>query len=253
MTSSSNTNTWLYHHLPNTSVKFRLFCFPYAGGGAATYLQWRQGLPPQVDVCPIELPGRGKRFSERPFTSLPRLVEALAQGIEAYLSLPFAFFGHSMGGLISFELARYLRRQQLASPSHLFVSAFRAPHLPDPDPPIHQLPDVEFIKELQRFNGTPQAVLEHRELMQVLLLTLRADFCVCETYIYADEEPLSCPLSVFGGLQDPDISRADLQQWQKQTRSLFSLRMFAGDHFFLFPREELLLRAISKDLMPYLK
>jgi len=253
MTSSSNVNAWIQLYIPKKTTKFRLFCFPYAGGGAVTFHAWRDQFPPEVEVCAVELPGRGKRFTEEPFTSLPPLIDALAQGIEPYLTLPFAFFGHSMGGLVSFELARYLRKKQIASPMHLFISAFRAPQLPDPDPPIHQLPDVEFIKELKQLNGTPQAVLENTELMQVLFHTLRADFSVCETYVYEEEAPLPCHLSVFGGVYDNEVSRAELEQWQKQTRSDFSLRMFPGDHFFLLPMQRPLLRAISQDLMPYLK
>src|SRR3954447_23673219 len=107
MTSSSNVNTWIQPYMPKNRAKFRLFCFPYAGGGAVLFHTWRDQFPPEVDVCPIELPGRGKRFTEKPFISLSPLIEALAQGIEPYLTLPFAFFGHSMGGLVSFELARY--------------------------------------------------------------------------------------------------------------------------------------------------
>jgi medium-chain acyl-[acyl-carrier-protein] hydrolase len=253
MTSSSDGNPWIQLYTPKNHAKFRLFCFPYAGGGAVLFHPWRDRFPPEVDLCPIELPGRGKRFTEKPFTSLPPLIEALAQGIEPYLTLPFAFFGHSMGALVSFELARYLRERQMALPGHLFVSAFRAPQLPDPDPPIHQLPDAEFIEELKQLNGTPQAVLEHAELMQLLLATLRTDFAVCETYVYREEAPLPCPLSVFGGMQDNEVNRAELEQWRKQTTSNFSLRMFPGDHFFLFPMQGPLLRAIAQDLKPYLK
>ena len=218
-----------------------------------TFFQWQSEALPEMDVCPIELPGRGKRFSEDPFTSLSPLIEALAQGIEPYLTSPFAFFGHSMGGLISFELARYLRKQQMPLPAHLFISAFRAPQLPDKDPPIHQLPDAEFIHELKRFNGTPPDVLENMELMQVLLNTLRADFALCEIYTYAEEAPLSCPLSVFGGVQDKEVTRTELEQWQKQTTRDFSLRMFPGNHFFLVPMQKLLLQAISQDLRSYFK
>lgn len=253
MTSHPNTESWIQLHKPKSQAKIRLFCFPYAGGGAMAFFRWQNEILPEIDVCPIELPGRGKRFSEAPFISLPPLIEALAQGIEPYLTSPFAFFGHSMGSLVSFELARYLRKQQMPLPAHLFISAFRAPQLPDKDPPIHQLPDVEFIHELKRFNGTPPAVLENMELMQVLLNTLRADFAVCETYIYAEEAPLPCSLSVLGGVQDKEVSRTELEQWQKQTTRGFSLRMFPGDHFFLVPMQTLLLQAITQDLRSHLK
>ena len=252
MTFHLNAETWVFPHTRKSHAKIRLFCFPYGGGNSVAFVPWQQEAVPEVDVCPIELPGRGKRFMEQPFTALSPLIEALAQGIAPYLSTSFAFFGHSMGALISFELTRYLRRQQMALPVHLFLSAFRAPQLPKPDPPIHQLPDDEFLHELKRFNGTPQAVLENAELMQLLLHTLRADFAVCETYAYAKEKPLSCPLSVFGGTQDREVTRAELEQWQMQTTREFSLRMFPGDHFYLFTLQRLLLQTILQDLTPYL-
>src|SRR5690348_15855875 len=105
-------NPWMFNQ-PKDHTKLRLFCFPYAGGGATAYLQWQKDILPEVDICPIELPGRGKRFIEQPFTSLAPLIEALAEGIEPYLTMPFVFFGNSTGGLFSFELARYLRQQQM--------------------------------------------------------------------------------------------------------------------------------------------
>jgi medium-chain acyl-[acyl-carrier-protein] hydrolase len=180
------------------------------------------------------------------------LIEALTDGVQPYLTMPFAFFGHSMGGLISFELARQLRRQQIATPVHLLVSAHRAPQLPDSDPPIHQLPDAEFMEELHRFNGTPRDVLENAELMHLFLPVLRADFAVCETYIYTPEEPLACPISVFGGLRDGKVSQSQLEAWREQTRGSFKLRMFAGDHFYLHALQESLLRAISQELAQHL-
>lgn len=247
-----HTNSWLFNQ-PEGQATLRLFCFPYAGGGATAYLQWQRDVLPEIDICPIELPGRGKRFIEQPFTSLAPLIEALAEGIKPYLNIPFAFFGHSMGGLISFELTRYLRRQQMAQPTHLFISAFRAPQLPPANPPIHQLSDAEFIQELKRFNGTPPAVLEHAELMELLLGTLRADFATCETYHYTAEEPLSCPISVFGGLQDQEVTRTELEQWRQQTTRTASLRMFPGDHFFLVAMQKRLLQTITQDLATYLQ
>jgi medium-chain acyl-[acyl-carrier-protein] hydrolase len=162
---------------------------------------------------------------------------------------PFAFFGHSLGALISFELTRRLRRQKTPSPLQLFISGCRAPQIPNPDPPIHQLPDAEFIEELGRFNGTPQAVLDNPELMEVFLPLLRSDIGLWETYVYDHEAPLDCPISAFGGLADEEVSREELAAWRDQTRSSFSMQMFPGDHFFLNGKESnSLLEAISRDI-----
>ena len=188
------------------------------------------------------------RLKEAPFTQLAPLVEAIAQSLLPYLDKPFAFFGHSMGGLTSFEAARLLRRTYARSPVHLFVSGRRAPQIPDSDSPIHTLPDAEFLKELRHLNGTPEAVLANEELMQLLLPTLRADFAVLETYTYQTESPLNCPITAFGGLQDPEVSCEMLEAWQEQTSATFSLQMFFGDHFFIHTAQSLLLQSLNQSL-----
>jgi medium-chain acyl-[acyl-carrier-protein] hydrolase len=163
--------------------------------------------------------------------------------------VPFAFFGHSMGALISFELARQLRRQHAPGPIALFVSAHRAPQRPAPNPPVHSLPQDEFVEELRRLNGTPEAVFQDAELMQLLLPTLRADFAVCETYTYMPEEPLECPILAFGGLQDHEVSRDDLAAWRAQTHRTFKLRMVPGDHFFLHSARASLVCVVSRAML----
>jgi medium-chain acyl-[acyl-carrier-protein] hydrolase len=185
---------------------------------------------------------------ETPFTQLSPLVEALAQALVPLLDKPFAFFGHSLGALVGFELARQLRRQSGVQPVRLFVSAVRAPQIPHRDRPIHALPVGEFLVELRRLNGSPGKVLEDVELMQIMLPVLRADFTVYETYVYSTETPLNCPISTFGGLQDHRVSRGDLDAWHDQTSSSFSLRMFPGDHFFWNATQPVLLQVLSQEL-----
>jgi surfactin synthase thioesterase subunit len=148
--------------------------------------------------------------------------------------------------LVSFELARRVRRQYGAHPVHLFVSAGRAPQVPHRGPPIHTLPEKEFLAELRRLNGTPSELLDHQELMEIMLPLLRADFAVYETYVYSSEPPLNCPISAFGGLQDDRVNDGELEAWRAQTSGSFSLQMFPGDHFFL--NQPLLLRVLSEEL-----
>lgn len=248
MRQMSKTNPWLGYYKPNAEADIRLFCFPYAGGGASSFREWAGGLPSSVDVCPVQLPGRGGRMSEKPFTRLSPLVEALAHALNPYFEMPFAFFGHSMGAVIGFELARHLRRKRLPEPEHLFVSGRCAPQTPDIGPFDFDLPEAEFIEELRRLNGTPKEVLEHPELMQLMLPLLRADFEAIQTYNYAAEAPLDCPITAFGGTRDKDISLADLEGWREQTRSSFTLKMFDGDHFFLHTTQTALLQTLSKHL-----
>ena len=185
---------------------------------------------------------------ETPITQLSPLVQALAQALVPLLDKPFAFFGHSLGALVAFELARQLRRQSGVQPVRLLVSADRAPQISHRDRPINALPEKEFLDELRRLNGIPEKVLEETELMQSMLPILRADFAVYETYVYSTELPLSCPISTLGGLQDHRVSRDDLEAWRDQTSGSFSLRMFPGGHFFWNTAQPPLLQMLSQEL-----
>lgn len=248
MTVELISNRWLNCPSPNPRAALRLFCFPYAGGNSSIYRSWAEYLPLTAEVCAVLLPGREARLLERPYTCLPPLVRSLAEALLPRLDKPFAFFGHSMGALISFELIRELRRKHGLAPAHLFVSGRRAPQIENNDPLTYNLPEGAFIEEIGRFNGTPQEALEHPELMQALLPALRADFAVCQTYAYTEEPPLECPISVFGGLQDHDAPREYLEAWREQTTASYSLRMFPGDHFFLRKFQPLLLSLLAQQL-----
>jgi medium-chain acyl-[acyl-carrier-protein] hydrolase len=226
----------------------RLFCFPYAGGSAVIYRAWPQKLPHIVELLAVQPPGRGARLREAPFTSLMPLVEAVAEALLPQLDKPFALFGHSLGALLCFELARHLRRLERPQPSGLFVSGAGAPQLRSTKAPIHDLPDAELIEALREFEGTPDEVLDNAELMRLMLPLLRADFKVNETYAYKSEPPLACSITVFGGAQDDQVSRERLEAWREQTRAAFALHMLPGDHFFLHSSQELLLRELSREL-----
>ncbi len=242
----SGTSPWL--PLCNPQAKFRLFCFPYAGGGASLYRLWSRLLPADVDVCPVHLPGRETRLPEPLFTHLIPLIEAGAQALSPYCDVPFAFFGHSMGALISFEMARSLRRHQRLTPVHLFVSAYRAPQLPLSREMIHHLAAPEFLRSVFRMGGTPSDVLLNKELVDLFLPILRADFTLYETYTYSEEEPFQCALSVFGGERDLLVSIQELRAWQQQSSGPFALYMLPGNHFFIQSSQQLLLQIIAREL-----
>ncbi|MEA5621015.1 thioesterase II family protein [Cronbergia sp. UHCC 0137] len=252
MNFSKIKNSWFIIPQPNPQAKLRLFCFPYAGGGASVFREWNKELNPKIEICTVQLPGRENRLLEPVFNRLQPLINALGQAILANLNQPFAFFGHSMGSLICFELACYLRRVYGLTPVHLFVSGRIAPHLPTSRPAIHNLPPTEFVKELSRLNGTPTAVLENRELMELLSPTLRADFAVLETYTYTESAPFSCGITAFGGVEDQEVSQEELLAWKKHTISKFSLQMLPGDHFFINSNRRQLLDLLSKDMMLYI-
>ncbi len=238
---------WLFFPKPNPHARLRLFCFPYAGGGASVYRLWTDALAPDIEVCAIQLPGRERRFKEAPFTNLSLLLQPLSEAIQAYLDKPFAFFGYSMGALISFELASRLNSQQALR--HLFVAARRAAHLLNSDPLIHTLPDAEFIQTVSnRYQGIPEAVLKEQELLALFVPLLRADFTLIETHTYTATQALTCPITALGGLNDPLATQAELEAWHRHTTSSFRLAMLPGDHFFLQTARKSLLQVIRQNL-----
>jgi len=242
-------NPLLAGHKPNPRAVLRLFCFPYSGGTALSYRNWGQMLPRGIDVCAVQLPGRGRRLHEVPLTKMSEVVECVGEEIVPLLDRPFAFFGHSMGAIIGFELARLLRRLGREGPIHLFVSAHKAPQIPKTKQFTYNLPEPELIADLQRLNGTPREVFDHPELMRLMIPLLRADFESIQTYSYQHEPPLDCPITALGGLWDPEISREMIEPWREQTTAAFSLRMFPGDHFFLNKEQASLLRVIAQEAL----
>ena len=243
-----DVNAWVVRPQPSARPRLRLFCFPYAGGGASIFRAWPTYLPVDIEVCSIQLPGHETRLSEPLFTSLEALVSVLAQVLQPYLMQPFAFFGHSLGALVGFELARTLRQWGQPGPIHLFVSGHSAPQIPQTDPLVHQLPQADFIQKLTSLNGTPIEVLQNPELMELLYPVLRADFALNETYVYRPGLPLDCALSALGGLHDDLAGRSDIEPWREQTRGRFSLRILPGDHFFIHSARAPVLHAVVQDL-----
>jgi surfactin synthase thioesterase subunit len=230
----------------------RLFCFPYAGGGASLFRFWPTDLSPTIEVYPIQLPGREGRWREPPLTQISVLARALSEALRPLLRPPYAFFGHSMGAFVAFELARQLRREHLPGPAMLIASGARAPQIPDPDPPVHLLPANQLLGQVQRLEGIPKELLNHAELVALLLPTLRADLAMCETYTYRDEPPLECPLSAYGGEHDNKVSLEHLAQWKMQTAGEFQLRVFPGNHFFFLKEARTAVtQSLRQDLRRY--
>jgi medium-chain acyl-[acyl-carrier-protein] hydrolase len=225
----------------------RLFCFPYAGGGDTIFHSWPQVLPDTIEVCPVQLPGRGSRITEPACTDMDQLLRLAGEALAPYLDKPFALFGHSMGALIGFELAHHLIREYSAQPIHLFVSGRCSPQSRN-DPLDPKLFDSALPGMLRCYNGTPEEALENPELMELVLPVLRADFVLCKSYIYTPMPPFSFPITAFGGLDDHGVPRRFIEGWREHTTARFALRMLPGDHFFLNTSRLLLLEAISKEL-----
>lgn len=244
---------WLPSVRQGQEVRLRLFCFPYAGGNAAVFHPWADQLPTSIDLCPIQLPGRGARFGEPPAERVQALAEAIAEAISPFLDLPFAFFGHSLGALIAFETARVIRSRFLRLPVRLFVSAHRAPRLKSDNPPLHRLSDTDLVVELERLEGTPTKILNDPELLALMLPTLRADFALCDTYTYVRRAPLECPITILGGSEDKDVDRSQLEPWGEETRGELSLFEIPGGHFFIHDAVGPLLKLITQQLYPFVR
>lgn len=251
MESKYGDNPWLIRGEPDSRISLRLFCFPYGGGGASIFRQWPENIPQSVEICPVQLPGRENRIEEPLFTEMPRLVEVMAASLGSYFDVPFAFFGHSMGGVVAFELARYLSQRHAIDPVHLFVSASRPPHIWGTRL-VHQLPEKDFIDLIRNSGGMPERVLQSNEFMELIQPILRADFTLIETLPCNDCSPLSIPITAFGGIEDTFVTPDMVDAWRKYTSSTFSIKMLPGDHFFLNSALSTLLQSISQILLSYL-
>jgi medium-chain acyl-[acyl-carrier-protein] hydrolase len=203
-------------------------------------------VPDNIELWTVRLPGREQRLSEKAFRRMGPLVEALHEAMATQLSGPYAFYGHSLGALVAFEVARKIQRQGSAGPIRLLISAHTAPQLGLCRQVLYHLPDKEFMDALRRFAGTPDEALENEDLMSIMMVALRADFEVDETYSYEEGPPLDCPISAFGGIDDADVLQADLAAWKTLTSQEFSLQMMEGDHFFIFRSPDFLRRLFQE-------
>ena len=235
---------WLLR-TPQTAPILRLICFAYAGGNARMYTQWQKKLGPQIEVCAVQLPGRGARRGEPPFTSLADLIAALTQVMPTTDAVPFAFFGHSLGALIAFELARHFARHQLRMPARLIVSAANAPSRRNAPRGLHRMGDDELIEELKRFNGTPPAVMKYRELLMMALPMIRADFMMSETYRYQGAPLLTVPITVMAAIDDPLTSGEQIAAWAEHTSASCEVHWFNGGHFFISEQADAVLEVIN--------
>ena len=228
----SFANGWLAERDIRPGARIRLFCLPHAGSGAAAFYRWKRELP-GIDICPVLLPGREARLRELSIDDLRSLVGELLDATKAYLDVPFAIFGHSMGALIAYEWTVHLAQAGLPQPTSLFLSGREAAHLPLPYAPLHGLTDEAFVTELgRRYGGTSAGLLADAELREVFLPILRSDLKMVESYRHGPETMLHCPIMAFAGTSDTTVSEAGLNAWGELTTGKFTARRFPGDHFY---------------------
>jgi medium-chain acyl-[acyl-carrier-protein] hydrolase len=219
---------------PDVPARVRLFCLPFAGGSASMFKPWQTGLPADVEVVPVQPPGRENRLSEAPFDRMDPLVDALATVIATRLDAPFALFGHSMGALVAFELADALRERHGVTPTHLLMSGRRPPHLPNIVPPLSRLGDDDVVHALSHYyEALPPILTERSHLLRAFLPTLRADMAVLDEHVWRPRAPMPCPITVLAGVSDPAVPPGDLRHWEQHTTIGCRVKLFPGGHFFL--------------------
>ncbi|GAA4727272.1 thioesterase II family protein [Phytohabitans rumicis] len=230
--------------------RLRLLCFPFAGGGASAYRAWGAALEADgIEVWPVQLPGRENRMGEPAADDLTALVRRLADEFgDDLVRLPYAFFGHSMGACVAYELAREIRRRGLPEPARVIASAHRAPHWPALGPTCHDLPRDEFVARLREYGGTPEEVFAMPDLLDLLVPLLQKDFALFERHRWSAGEPLDCPLTVLGALEDT-VSAQELAGWEELTTGPFEVRMVRGDHFYLLDAQEQAIRTVRELLV----
>ena len=239
------TSPWFVTINPKPLATMRLFCFPYSGGDAFVFRDWVSLLPSTIEVIAIELPGRSTRFHETPVDNLSSIIDSLVKDFKAISNKPFVFLGHSVGAKISFELCKALRSEKLPLPFHFFASGSRAPQIPLREKPIYNLPDKEFIQELEKYNGVPNLVLKDNELMSIFLPMIRSDFTISNTYHYTKVEPFPFDITALGGIDDPTVTEDDIMAWKIHTSKQFCHQMLPGDHFFIKKSQKQILEIIS--------
>lgn len=217
----------------NPDAPMRVFLFPFAGGNASALLPWQAAFGSGLELRVAQLPGRGIRLFDPPVADLSELVGRLARAVTDLADRPFLFFGHSVGALLAFETTRLLRRTGRPAPVSLWMSGAEGPQTRLLHRHLHQLEEAELIEALREYNGTASEMLADRELMQLVLPGVRADFALSEQYRYRPEPPLDLPISVLLGESDPYVEPERAAGWAAETSGPVTVHRFAGDHFFL--------------------
>ncbi len=214
----------------------KLFCIPYSGGTASIYQKWKKSLSSNIQVCPIELAGRGKRILEPLYDNADEAAEDIASIILARLEKDdiYAIWGHSMGSLLAYEVYYKLLKKEIQPPCHMFFSGRKAPHNMEGKTSYYLLSDDDFLEVVNCYGGGTKAVMENNELRKLFVPILRSDFKVSETYIHKSKDTkILCDMTVINGESDLSVRGFDMSEWSTCTEKKCDIKMVAGNHFFL--------------------
>jgi medium-chain acyl-[acyl-carrier-protein] hydrolase len=230
---SPSKSNWFSIPYPKPNAKLRLICLPYAGGNAAIYHQWSNKIINDIELISLQPPGRSYRLQETPFNDMEKLIDDLMQVLPSILDKPYVIFGHSLGSRIGFELIHRCQSLGLRLPDHFIASGSRGPQVPCLEEQSYHLPDDQFILKLKEMDGTPEELLNSKELMALLLPMIKADFQIAETYRFSGNLLLDIPISVFGGTDDDKVNYQNLEAWQQYFSQPTNITLFSGGHFFI--------------------
>lgn len=242
--------TWIRRFHPRPDSGVRLVCLPHAGGSASFFFPLSQAMPPFVEVLAVQYPGRQERRGEPAVDSVPELADRVFEALAPWTDRPLALFGHSLGGMVAFEVARRFERQPGTAAALLFASACRAPSVPrHPEKGwVHLKDDAGLVEELVSLGGTDPRLFADDEFLSMVLPAVRADYRAAERYVREPGEPLRCPVVALTGDSDPRVGDADVKAWEEATEGTFDLLSFPGGHFYLNGRHREVARVVSERL-----
>ncbi|MDN3357935.1 alpha/beta fold hydrolase [Actinomadura sp. DC4] len=240
-------DTWIrrYHQAPNGTVQ--LVCFPHAGGSASFYFPVSTALSPGVEVSAVQYPGRQDRRAEPNIDSLPALADAIFPVVRPLADRPLAFFGHSMGALLAYEVALRLEADGAPPLTRLYVSGRRAPSRYRPDA-VHRQGDAGIVAELRRLSATDSELLGDPETLEMILPAIKSDYKAVETYEHTPGQSVSSPIYALIGDDDPKVTAEEANAWAEHTTGSFEMRTFPGGHFYLVDQSAAVIRLIATDL-----
>ncbi len=245
-----NGDVWLRRFHPAPQSRSRLVCFPYAGGSASFYWPMSASLSPAVEVLAVQYPGRQDRRADMPIDNIPELADRIFEVLPLHVDRPLAFFGHSMGAVVAFEVARRLEQKANTPLVMLFASSWRAPSKPYSDA-VHLRDDEGLVRELESLSGTDATLLADEELLRMILPAVRSDYKAIETYAFLPGPALHCPISVFIGDADPKTTVDEARAWGQHGQGGVEMHIFSGGHFYLIAHKATVMKKIAGYLEAY--
>ncbi|MBS9782304.1 MAG: SDR family NAD(P)-dependent oxidoreductase [Arcobacter sp.] len=250
---TNTTSPWISCYEARENAKIRLICIPHGGGGPHTYKEWAEKLPDFIEVYALCFPGRGSRRDEDAICNMFELSDEISNVIAQISDKPYAIFGHSVGALVAYEVAKEIEKQGIMPPLRLILSAHKTPEDSKEDEPMYMLSDEDLMNKILELGLLPNDVLENKELLDFILPPLRADFELSETYEYEKSKALNIPITATFGKSDPLLNGQDIQKWEKYTNSEYKIKEYDGDHFYTLSKQDILFDDIVKDLKEDLK